>query len=328
MRPGRTLYSRIAASWRAKTLLLALGLLVAGAVVIGTGTSTAQRPSAAEPHAQTTWVACNRNPYGQKPSTFTPLPDAAAAALVTREPESRPFNARPYSVGGKPYPAANDYVPTTAQVMRFRSSRTSSGQPVLQFNPYFRYVNGLDGLRDPSTDDLIQWSAHKWGIPENWLRAEYVQESFWNQFQLGDEHAVPRSWYALYPPQARVPHSLEVYRSLGITQVQWTPDGSLGPGSNPLRWESTAFNLDYQAAMVRFYYDNPDGARSSWGDPTYRPCQAWKSIGGWYRPYPWGNSDQASYVRKVRSDLADRRWASGSFVGWSPSSFPRGITFR
>jgi hypothetical protein len=328
MRPRRTPLSRIVFTWQSGALVLVLGVLAAAAVAIGAGKSTAQRPANGEQHPETAWVACSRNAYSHKPSTFTPLSDAAAATLVTRRPETRPFNARAYSVAGKRYPAANDYVPTTAQLQQFHSSRTSSGQPALQFNPYFRYVDGRDGLRGPSTDDLIQWSAHKWGIPENWLRAEYVQESYWNQFQLGDEHTVPRSWYALYPPQARVPNSLEVYRSLGITQVQWTPDGSLGPGSNPLRWESTAFNLDYQAAMVRFYYDDPDGARSAWGDATYVPCEPWKSIGGWYRPYPWGNPDQASYISKVRSDLADRRWTSASFVASSPSSFPPGIGFR
>ena len=290
--------------------------------------SRARRPRIHERDPQTQWVACNRNAYVDKPSTFRPLSDAQAAASVTPEPETRPFNGRPYSVDASDHPAANDDVPSSAQLRRFRSSHTSSGQPVLRFNPYFRYVNGRDGLPHPSTDDLIQWSAHKWGIPENWLRAEYVQESYWSQFWLGDEHIVSRSWYARYPSQARVPHTRDVYRSMGITQVQWTPGGAIGPGSEPLRWESTAFNLDYQAAMVRFYYDNPDGARSKWGDATYAPCQRWESIGGWFRPYPWGNADQASYIRKVRADLADRAWTSSHFTTWSPSSFPVGIRFR
>ena len=35
----------------------------------------------------------------------------------------------------------------------------------MQFNPYLQYVDGRDGMTDPSTDDLIQWAAHKWGIP-------------------------------------------------------------------------------------------------------------------------------------------------------------------
>jgi hypothetical protein len=199
---------------------------------------------------------------------------------------------------------------------------------MLHFNPYTLYVTGHDGMRDPSTDDLIQWGAHKWGIPEDWLRAEYALESYWNQFQLGDSTRVSPRWYALYPYQSRVPHTSNAYQSLGITQVRWTPDGSLHPGTEPLRWESTAFNIDEQAATLRFYFDNPSGARTAWGDPTYAPCQTWESIGAWYSPYPWGNAGQASYVRAVRRSLHDLVWASVSFLGWSPSSFPRGVVFR
>ena len=51
------------------------------------------------------------------------------------------------------------------------AAKSSSGQSNVAFNPYYRYVDGRDGLLRPSTDDLIQWAAHKWGIPENWLRA-------------------------------------------------------------------------------------------------------------------------------------------------------------
>ena len=283
---------------------------------------------AGERHPQTAWAACNRNARDGKPSTFRPLSDAEAAALITREPETRPYNARPYAIEGERYPAANDYVPTAAQIRRYRDSRTQVGQPILQFNPYARYVDGRDGIRRSSTDDLIQWAAHKWGIPENWLRAEYVAESHWNQFYLGDDTTVSPRSYHLYPYQSRIPHTSNVYQSLGITQVRWAPDGSLGVGTEPLRWESTAFNIDEQAATVRFYYDNPSGARSSWGDSTYVPCQKWRSIGSWYRAYPWGNAAQAGYIRAVRADLGSREWASPSFRAWSPSSFPPGVTFR
>lgn len=291
----------------------------------------ASAPSAHYSHEgrpQTAWAACNRNARNKQPSTFTPLSDAKAAALVTPEPETRPYNARPYTILGKRYPAANDYVPTAAQIRRYRDSRTSSGQALLKFNPYTRYVDGRDGMRHPSTDDLIQWAAHKWGIPENWLRAEYVVESYWNHFNLGDDTKVSSRWYPLYPYQSRIPHTSNVYQSLGITQVRWAPDGSLGAGTEPLRWESTAFNVDEQAATIRFYYDNPSGSRSSWGDRTYAPCQAWPSIGGWYNPYPWGNAGQAGYIKAVRGDLDARDWASSSFLDWSPSSLPRGIRFR
>jgi hypothetical protein len=261
-------------------------------------------------------------------STFRPLSDRGAAALVTHRPETRPYNARPFRIAGKPYASLNAYIPTAAALHAFRKSKISTGQPVEQFNPYLKFVNGLDGLRHPSTDDLIQWGAHKWGIPENWLRAEYVAESYWNGFQLGDQATVRRSWYKLYPYQARVPNSLSVYTSLGLTQVKWIPDGSVGAGTEPLRWRSTAFNIDYQAAMVRFYYDNPSGARSSWGDKTYSPCEKWASVGGWFEPYPWHNAGQQQYIQSVQHHLRNRDWATSTFVHWRPASFPPGVKFR
>jgi hypothetical protein len=231
-------------------------------------------------------------------------------------------------IAGKLYASPNDYVPTAAQLRTFRHSRTSAGQLVTTFNPYFRYVDGLDGMHNPSTDDLIQWAAHKWGIPEDWLRAEYVQESYWSAYQLGDLTAVSSTDYKLYPPQSRIPGRLDVYQSLGITELKWRPDGSVGAGTEPLRWQSTAFNIDYQAAMVRFYYDNPEGARTAWGDRTYTPCQAWNSIGGWYEPYPWRNAGQEYYVSEVQQQLSSRAWTSGSFVDWTPPTFPPGIRFK
>jgi hypothetical protein len=303
-----------------------LALAFAAAYLIG-GPSPSAVSASARPERtpQTTWAPCNRNAHTGGPSTFRPLSDRRAASLVTHQRETRRFNARSYTVDGRRYSAVNAYIPSASQLRDFVRSTTSDGRTVVQFNPYFRYVDGRDGLSRPSTDDLIQWAAHKWGIPEDWLRAEYVRESYWNAFHLGDGTTVNADWYRRYPPQARVPHGTKVYQSMGIAQIKWIPDGSVGPGSEPLRWESTAFNIDYQAAMVRFYYDNPRGARSSWGDRTYAPCQPWNSVGGWFEPYPWNNRGQENYVAEVRQDLSDRSWATGSFVAWTPSSFPPGV---
>jgi hypothetical protein len=282
-------------------------------------------PRTASP--QTTWAPCNANANGTGPSTFTPLSDAAAAAAVTHVAEDRADNATPYAVNGTDYPAANDDVPTQAQIAAAHAAKTNTGQPILAFDPYIAYVDGLDGLSQPSTDDLIQWAAHKWGIPEDWLRAQYVVESYWNNFQLGDDTSIPAAWYSQYPFQARDPNSsTQAYESMGISQVRWAPDGSLNPGSEPLRWESTAFNIDWQAATVRFYYDNPSRARSSWGDSSYVPCQQWNSLGGWNSPYPWNNSAQQSYIQRVQSALSARTWTTASFQNWKPSSLPPGVS--
>jgi hypothetical protein len=285
-----------------------------------------------ETNPQTSWVACNLNANNGNPSTFTPLSDSAAAGLVTHESEIRPYNATLYSINGTNYPAPNFYLPSLAELNSFRSATDQFGQTPAQENPYNQYVDGLDGLTNPSTDDLIQWGAHKWGIPEDWLRAQYVQESQWSQYWQGDRTTETQADYPLYPIQSRVPNSTtDIYQSLGITQVQWQPadhpSGSVGTGTEPLRWKSTAFNIDYQAATIRFYYDNPQAARTSWGDASYVPCQQWNSLGGWFEPYPWNNAGQQNYIGLVQNQLNNQTWTTSNFIN-ETFSFPPAITFN
>jgi len=230
---------------------------------------------------------------------YTPLSDQAAAADVTPEPENRPGNS-----------AANSYMPSAGQLQAFYGATVPGGNTTVQTNPYNAYVTGH---YTGTTDDIIQWAAWKWGIPADWLRAQYVQESNWNMSQLGDLATVSPTWYSEYPAVAKIAGTDEVYQSMGISQVKWIPDGSVGAGTEPLRWESTAFNADYQAATLRFYFDNPDGLRSAWGDSTYAPGNAWDSLGGWFSPYPWLNSGQLAYISEVQGHLAARTWAQPGF---------------
>lgn len=228
-----------------------------------------------------------------------PLTDAQAAALVVPAAETRTDNA-----------GANNYWPSDAELTAFRTGETDRyGRTAAQENPYSAYVTGR---HTGTTDEIIQWAAAKWGIPADWLRAEYVVESYWHMSTLGDLTTVASS--APYPAYSQV-SSTQVYQSLGISQVRWNhPDSNdSGIGAEPLRWKSTAFNADYQASRVRFYFDNPNGLRTAWGDATYAACQNWLSIGGWFEPYPWNNSGQQSYVSTVQSKLAARTWAQPGF---------------
>jgi hypothetical protein len=79
---------------------------------------------------------------------------------------------------------------------------------------------------------------------------------------------------------------------------------------------------------VRFYYDDPGGSRTAWGDASYASCQTWNSVGGWFEPYPWNNGGQQSYIAQVRQHLSRRSWSVRKFVRWTPPSFPPGVTFN
>ena len=221
-----------------------------------------------------------------------PLSDAEAAARVVDRPEQRAGNA-----------AANDYVPTDAELSLFHTEAAS-------FNPLSAYVDGRDGLTDPSTDDLIQWASLKWGIPTDWLRAEYVGESGWDEGVLGDRKKVSPEWWALYPPQARLAND-EVFETMGIAGVRWTPGPNLAegdsqpinPGTEPLRWESTAFNVDYQASVLRYYYDG----LCWWCGEGYVAGKAWDSVGAWYSG-TWYHAGAAEYTGEVKKYVAEKPW--------------------
>jgi hypothetical protein len=242
--------------------------------------------------AQTTWA----------PVRATPLSDAAAAALVTHRPEVRPDNA-----------AANAYVPSDSELAPFHAAHNNYGEAESYFNPLRRYVTGRSTLAHPSTDDLIQWTAHKWGIPEDIVRAQMAVESWWHQSDMGDltTESDPGAFPAFSCPNG----GPRCYESLGLAQDRWRPDGSLNPGSEPLRWKSVAFNLDLYGANIRFYYD---GYAAQWGPGMtangYTAGQDWMSIGAHFEPYPWNNQGQRDYIVKVKDYLARRIWATRDFL--------------
>ncbi len=248
-------------------------------------------------------VSCGAGLNSGPPATWTapgskPLTDAEAAALVAHRAEVRPENA-----------AANRYIPSDAELQAFHSARDKYGRTPDQFNPLARYVTGRPGLANPSTDDLVQWAAHKWGIPDDLVRAQMATESWWRQSQLGDRTTEPAAWYMQYPPQARVPNTTDAYESMGLMQVRWRPDGWVGNGTEPLRWKSTAFNLDFYASIIRFYYDG----LCAWCGSGYGAGQQSASIGAWYNPVPWNNGDAQAYVTRVFTNLSRRPWDRAGF---------------
>jgi hypothetical protein len=211
-----------------------------------------------------------------------PLSDGAAKALVTPRAEIRPANA-----------TANHYIPSGLELAAFHAAGS--------FNPLEKYVSG--GFAG-TTDEILQWGAHKWGIPEDVMRAVAVTESWWRQDAMGDRQDGVNA--ALYPVQSQIDaHS--VYETLGLMQVKWRPDQSLHPGTEPLRWKSTSFNVDYWGASVRYYYDG----LCNWCGSGYGPGQDWNSVGAWFSPSPWGTSQR--YVTQVKGHLAARTWERPGF---------------
>jgi hypothetical protein len=283
-RPRSAFLQRRAVAAAALVLVIAIAAAV---VVIVSSSHSARFTLAPNEHDVTAWTSPQSRP----------LSDSAAAALVALNPENRPANR-----------AANDYVPTTRQLEAFyKAQRDGPGV----HNPLAVYVTGRPGIKDPSTDDLIQWASHKWGIPTNWVRAQVAVESYWRQSERGDLTSVDRRGFREYPSFSRVPGSEHVYESVGIASEKWLPGNTIGAGTKQLRWESTAFNLDYYAATIRYYYDGD----CSWCTSGYHAGEAWNSVGAWFSPNPWGNTGARKYIAKVQTALAQRVWFQSAFEG-------------
>jgi autotransporter family porin len=256
---------------------------------VGAGSTTSADLQSAQPSNPPSQSA-----GGWRAPGSPPLSDGEAAARVRRTAETRLENV-----------AANAYRPSAAEIQAFLSAqRDPYGRLPAEYNPALKNVTGdFAG----TTDEILQWAAHKWGIPGDLARAVAVSESRWRQGGYGDRRTVSNP--ALYPLLSRIVNASDVYESLGLMQVKWRPDGSAHTGTEPLRWKSTAFNVDFWAATVRYYYDG----ECSWCDGTYAAGQEQASIGAWYSPSPWNNAGQQEYAATAWDHAAKRTWAQSGF---------------
>jgi hypothetical protein len=202
-------------------------------------------------------------PARTRPVDSAPLSDRAAAARVDRSRwEPRPANRN-----------ENRHIPTRGDLRYFRRHSDM---------PYKRRVTGH--FRG-TTDEILQWAAHKHGIAVDVVRAVAVQESWWRMSAVGDDGD-----------------------SFGLMQVR-----------RPyhccpfLARESTAFNVDYWGAIIRSYYDG----RATWLNTVergerYRAGDLWGSVGVWVSGR-WRTEASLEYMRAVRRHRRDRTWRQGFF---------------
>jgi soluble lytic murein transglycosylase-like protein len=188
---------------------------------------------------------------------------AAAERVVHSSWEPRPQNR-----------AENRRTPGERTLRRFRRSSQLA-------RAYKRRVTG--GYRG-TTDEIIQWAAHKWGFSPNLLRAVAAIESRWKMGAVGDDG-----------------------QSFGIMQVKRGPHCCF-----PTTRRSTAFNLDYYGAYLRSLYDG----RVRWLNTVergerYRAGDLWGSVGVWYSGrWRYGSGE---YIRLVKDIIRQRVWRRSGF---------------
>lgn len=223
------------------------------------------------------------------------LPTGAlcAGSVVPSSWEPRPENTQ-----------ANNTIPTTAELIPFHAQplNFSGGPPASDFQ-------AVDGNYTGTTDMILRWAACKWGVDEDVLRAQALQESTWSSYTTGDLRTTQSqceagNWYGWQSGQGYC------WQSYGIMQVKMSSYNAW-----PMAWDSTAFNADFRGAYwracmngdVQYYY----GQTPSPGYPTYPNGTTdemnWGCMGSWYSG-SWYDSGSLGYIRSLQQLVSSKPW--------------------
>lgn len=165
-----------------------------------------------------------------------------------------------------------------------------TGSYLNQYGYELRVTGNFTG----TTDEIIQWGACKWGIDEDIVRAQSVQESYWHQSTLGDCGATT------------VPET-HGCASVGLLQVKGADIPPTHPGTWPFAFQSTAFNVDYMLGVLRACYEG----KETWLGTGYQAGDIWGCVGRWFSGNWYQTSQQ--YIANVQAIKARKDWLSPGF---------------
>lgn len=248
---SRTAYrtGRWAVPWRRVAVVV---MLLAAAGIFSSLTLRLVHAQSAPPLAEGYFVLQPVGSYAQLPD------DAGARAEVHRSTwELLPVNA--------PY---NTVMP-----------RHLTLQPVSDaahaYDPRWnKYILGrISGHFTGTTDEIFQWAAAKWGIPDNLIRTIAYLESGWRQANHGDyvkDRAQCPAGYSELPCPV-------TFGIVGTKSTSW-------PGIFPWNRDSTAAAVDVLGAWLRGCYEG-----WAWWLGThnrshgvYHAGDIWGCVGAWY----------------------------------------------
>ena len=198
-----------------------------------------------------------------RPVGADPLADVSAADRVRETRwEPRRGNAE-----------ENDRRPSEEQIADFRRRSIMANR------------DRVTGRYRGTTDEILQWAAHKWGFDPDLFRAVADVESRWRMSAVGDGGL-----------------------SFGIFQMKKTYHCCV-----PLSSKYTAFNADYYGGILRSYFDGKEkwlneeerGERYTGGD-------LWGSVGAWYAGR-WRTDAAMSYIRSVQRAFKNEPWRDADF---------------
>ena len=299
---------RVSKQWRR-------GLIAAAFVVAGLGYGVAN-DSPAPAHATSGVMAslggCPPGQSGTPPNCHTTTGPPPSGGYFKLKPvgsfASLPTNSEAaemvhYSTW-EPRPQ-NDQANHTTPPLTFKTAGYSG------MENHAAVFGRVDGQFTGTTDEIIQWAAAKWGLPDNLIRAEAVVESYWYQDNRSSNgHPISGEGYGDFgscggsPPPSG--YGANGPASFGMMQDKWCSlkDPS-APGYDGWPWSerSTAYNLDMFGAVIRGCYEGWD----TWLGASYHSGDLWGCVGRWYSG-AWYTAGAVQYIQRVKAFKKSEPW--------------------
>jgi hypothetical protein len=184
----------------------------------------------------------------------------------------------------------------------------------------------VDGQYEGTTDEIFQWGACKWGLPDDLIRAIAVQESTWYQyetypsgrcvlyFSCGDIvdnptaatqaycNGIAKFGYD-YQPDFGAGVCPETFGIVGVMSYQdpaWGPMKDNQNGTFPFNRDSTAFAVDYLGSFLRGCFEG----WITWLGPS---GDLWGCVGAWFSG-DWYASGANNYIASVQNEMKSFIW--------------------
>jgi hypothetical protein len=206
----------------------------------------------------------------------------------------------------------------------------------------------VDGQFTGTTDEIFQWAACKWGLPDDLLRAVAVRESTWYQYETypsgrcvphfgcgGDFAAATPATTAYCRSIARFGYDYQRDHGPGICPktfsivgvMSWQrPSWGAWPnnqnGTFPFNRDSTAFAVDYLGGELRGCYEGWKLWLKGGGSKRYAASDLWGCAGAWFSG-DWHSPAADGYVRRIKADMSFWPWLDPSWAANRPGCSPK-----
>jgi hypothetical protein len=191
----------------------------------------------------------------------------------------------------------------------------------------------VDGQFTGTTDEILQWGACKWGLPDDLVRAIAVRESTWYQYETypsgrcvihyscGDMFSAATTASTAYCQAVAgdgydyqldfgagiCPKTFSIVGVMDWQDPEWGRYPENQNGTFPFNRDSTAFAVDYLGAELRGCLEGWESWLKGTGTGTYAAGRLWGCVGAWFAG-DWHSTAADGYISRVKRAMRTHPW--------------------